>query len=141
MHHHGRKIAIKNFDKKSQKSDPQLLYHCGFTMLTRHRNWKIRPNPIPSIKEILLNPRMRSVPANARINVMVKSWSLSTRTKSSTMPTVNLEDIVGEDELSCQSTYKVGMKEIQPRYEGLFRNEKLIQDGQLLRIYRNYLKH
>ncbi len=66
---------------------------------------------------------MRSVPANARINVMVKSWSLSTGAKSSTMPTVNLDGIVGEDELSCQSTYEVGMKEIQPHYEGLFGNE------------------
>ncbi len=66
---------------------------------------------------------MRNVPTNARINVMVKSWSLSTRTKSSTMPTVNLDGIVGEDELSCQSIYEDGMKENQPHYEGLFGNE------------------
>jgi hypothetical protein len=83
---------------------------------------------------------MRSVQANARINVMVESWSLSTRAKSSTMPTVNLDGIIGEDELSCQSAYEVGMKEFQPHYEGLFVNEKSIQDGQLLRIYRNYSK-
>jgi hypothetical protein len=126
--------------KVGEKSDPQLLYHCGFTMLMRHRNSNIRPNPIPSIEEILSNCRMRSVPTNARINVMVESWSLSTRTKSSTMPTVNLDGIVGEDELSCQSTYEDGMKEIQPHYEGLFGNEKLIQDGQLLRIYTKLLK-
>jgi hypothetical protein len=55
------------------KSDQQLLYHCGFAMLMRHKNSHIRPNPIPSIKEILLNCKMRSVPANARINVMVES--------------------------------------------------------------------
>jgi hypothetical protein len=55
------------------------------------------------------------------------------------MPTVNLDGIVGEDEHSCQSTYEVGMKEFQPHYEGLFGNEKLIQDGQLLRIYRKQL--
>ena len=83
---------------------------------------------------------MRSVPANARINVMVENWSISTRAKSSTMPTVNLEGIVGEDELSCQSTYEVGIKEVQLHYEGLFGNEKLIQDGQLLRIYTKLLK-
>ncbi len=124
-----------------EKSYQQLLYHCGFIMLMRHKNSNIHPNPIPSIKEILLNRKMRSVPPNARINVMVKNWSLSTRAKSSTMPTVNLDGIVGEDELSCQSTYEVGMKEIQPNYEGLlFGNEKLIQDGQLLRIYRKLLK-
>jgi hypothetical protein len=51
-----------------------------------------------------------------------------------------LDDIIGEDELSCQSAYEVGMKEIQPHYEGLFGNEKAIQDGQLLRIYRKLLK-
>jgi hypothetical protein len=89
-------------------------------MLMRHRNSNIRPNPIPSSEEILLNRKMRSVPANARINVMVESWSLSTRAKSSTTPTVNVDRIVGVDELSCQSTYEVGTKEIQPRYEGLF---------------------
>jgi hypothetical protein len=85
---------------------------------------------------------MRNVPTNARINIMVKSWSLSTRTKSSTMPTVNSDGIVGEDELSCQSIYEDGMKEIQPHYEGLFGNEKLMQDGQLLRRFtQNYSKH
>ena len=56
------------------------------------------------------------------------------------MSTVNLDGIVGEDELSCQSIYEDGMKEIQPHYEGLFKNEKLIQDGQLLRIYTKLLK-
>jgi hypothetical protein len=112
-----------------EKSDPQLLYHCGFTMLMGHRSSKIRPNPIPSIEEILSNRRIRSVPTNARMNVIVESWSLSTRTKSSTMPTLNLDGIVGEDELSCQSTYDDGMKEIQLHYEGLFINERLIQDG------------
>jgi hypothetical protein len=35
---------------------------------------------------------------------------------------------------------EIGMKEIQPHYEGLFGNEKLIQDGQLLRVYRKLLK-
>jgi hypothetical protein len=55
----------------------------------------------------MLNRKMRSVPENARINVMVESWSLSTRAKSSTMPTVNLDGIIGEDELSCQSAYEV----------------------------------
>ena len=73
----------------------------------------MRPNPIPSIDFFLLNCKMRSVPANARINVMVENWSVSTRTNSSTLPTVNLEGIVGENELSCQSTYEAGMKEIQ----------------------------
>ena len=66
------------------------------------------------------------------------NWSLSTRVKSSTMPTVNLEGIIGEDELSCQSTYEVGMKEIQLHYEGMLGHEKLLQDGQLLRIYTKY---
>ncbi len=61
--------------KVGEKSAPQLLYHGGFTMLMRHRNLNIRSNPIPSITEILLNHRMRSVPTNARINVMVESWS------------------------------------------------------------------
>ncbi len=126
--------------KVREKSDPQLLYHCGFTMLMRHTNSNIRPNPVRSIEEIVSNRRMRNVPTNARINVMVKSWSLSTRTKSSTMPTVNLEGIVGEDELSCQSIYEDGMKEIQLHYEGLLRNERLIQDGQLLHIYTKLLK-
>jgi hypothetical protein len=32
------------------------------------------------------------------------------------------------------------MKEIQPCYEGLFGNEKVIQNDQLLRIYRKLLK-
>ncbi len=100
--------------KVGEKSDLQLLYYCGFTMLMRHRNSNICPNPIPSIEEIMSNRKMRSVPTNARINVMVKSWSLSTRTKSSTMPTVNLDGIVGQDELSCQSTDEDGRKEIQP---------------------------
>ena len=83
---------------------------------------------------------MRSVPANARTNVMVENWSINTRTKTSTMPTVNLEGIVGKDELSCQSTYEVGMKEIQLYYEKLFGNKKLKQDGQLLRVYTKLLK-
>ena len=86
----------------------------------------MRPNPIPSIKEILLNLKMRNVPASTRINVMVENWSLSTRAKSPKMPTVNLESIVGEDELSCQSTYEVGMKEIQLHYEGMLGHEKLL---------------
>ena len=73
-------------------------------------------NPSRSIKEILSNRRMKNIPTNARSNVMVESWSLSTRTKSSTMPTVNLDGIVGEDELSCQSTYEDDMKEIQHIY-------------------------
>ena len=32
--------------KVREKSDPQLLYHCGFTMLMRHQNSNIRPNPV-----------------------------------------------------------------------------------------------
>jgi hypothetical protein len=83
---------------------------------------------------------MKNVPTNARINALVKSWNLSTRTKSSTMSTVNLDGILGEDELSCQSIHEDGMKEIQPHYEGLFGNEKVIQDGQLLRIYTKLLE-
>ena len=83
---------------------------------------------------------MKNVPTNARIKALVESWSLSTRTKSSTMSTVNLDGIVGEDELSCQSIYEDGMKEIQPHYEGLFANEKVIQDGQLLRSYTKLLE-
>jgi hypothetical protein len=71
---------------------------------------------------------------------MVENWSISTRAKSSTMPTMNLEGIVGEDELSCQSTNEVGIKEVELHYEGLFVNEKLIQDGQLLRIYTKLLE-
>ena len=71
-------------------------------MFMRQKVSNIRPNPIPSIKEILLNHKMKSVLANARLNVMVDSWSTSTRTTSSTLPTVNFEGIVGEDELSSQ---------------------------------------
>jgi hypothetical protein len=107
-------------------------------MLMQYQNLNLRPNPVQSIEEILSNRRMRNVPTNARINVMVKSWSLSTRTKSSTMSTVNLDGIVGE--LSCQSIYEDGIKEIQPHYEGLFGNEKVIQDGQLLCIYTKLLE-
>ena len=51
------------------------------------------------------------------------------------MSTVNLDGIVGEDELSCQSIYEDDMKEIQPIYEGLFGNEKKLQFDQLLSIY------
>jgi hypothetical protein len=136
-----RKVPLQTLTREvGEKSDRQVLYHCGFTMLMWHKNSNMHPNPIPSIKEILLNHKMRSVPANARINVMVENRSISTRTKASTLPTVNLEGIVGEDELSCQSAYEVGMKEIQLHYEGLFGNEKLIQDGQLLCIYTKLLK-
>ena len=41
---------------------------------------------------------------------------------------------------SRQSTYEVGMKEIQLYYEKLFGNKKLKQDGQLLRVYTKLLK-
>ncbi len=109
--------------KVREKSDPQLLYHCGFTMVMRHQNTNRRPNPSRSIDEILSNRRMRNIPTNARLNALVESWSLSSRIKSSTMSTVNLDSIVGEDELSCQSIYEDDMKEIQPIYEGLFGNE------------------
>jgi hypothetical protein len=51
------------------------------------------------------------------------------------MSTENLDGIVGEDELSCQSIYEDDMKEIQPIYEGLFGNEKKLQVDQLLSIY------
>ncbi len=63
--------------KVREKSDPQLLYHCGFTMLMRHQNLNLRPNPSQSIKEILSNCRMKNLPTNARIDVMVESWSLT----------------------------------------------------------------
>ncbi len=136
-----KKLPSRNKTRQiREKSDPQLLYHCRFTMLMRHTNSNLRPNPVRSIEEILSNRRMRNVPTNARINVMVESWSLSTRTKSYTMSTVNLDGIVGEDDLSCQSIYEDGMKEIQPQYEGLFGTEKVIQDGQLLRIYTKLLE-
>jgi hypothetical protein len=85
--------------KVREKSDPKLLYHCGFAMLMRHQKSNLRPNPSQSNREILLNRRMKNVPTNARINALVESWSLSTRTKSSTLSTVNLDGIVGEDEL------------------------------------------
>jgi hypothetical protein len=126
--------------KVREKSDPQLLYHCGFAMLMGHQNSNLRYNPSQSIKEILSNRRMKNVPTNARINALVESWSLSTRSKSSTMSTVNLDGIVGEDEFSCQSIYEDDMKEIQPLYEGLFGNEKVMQVGQLLCIYTKLLQ-
>ena len=100
--------------KVREKSDPQQVYHCGFTMLMRHQNSNLHPNPSRSIDEILSNRRMRNVPTNAKLNALVESWSLSSRTKSFAMSTANLDGIVGEDELSCQSIYEDGMKEIQP---------------------------
>jgi hypothetical protein len=109
--------------KVREKSDPPLLYHCGFTVVMRYQNSNRRPNPSRSIDEILSNCRMRNIPTNARLNALVESWSLSSRTKSFTMSTVNLDGIVGEEELSCQSIYEDDMKEIQPIYEGLFGNE------------------
>ncbi len=102
--------------KVREMSDPPLLYHCGFTTVMGHQNTNRRPNPSRSIDEILSNRRMRNIPTNARLNAFVESWSLSPRTKSSTMSTVNLDGIVGEDELSCQSTYEDDMKEIQHIY-------------------------
>jgi hypothetical protein len=84
---------------------------------------------------------MRNIPTNARLNALVESWNLSSRTKSSTTSTVNSDGIVGEDELSCQSIYEDGMKEIQPIYEGLFGNEIFLQEDQLSKNTQNILKH
>ena len=136
-----RKLPLRTLTRvEGEKSDPQVLYHRVFTIFMQQKISNIRPKPITSIKEILSNRKMKSVLANARLNVMVDSWSTSTRTTSSTLPTVDFEGIVGEDELSSQSAYEVGMKEIQLHYEGLFGNERLIQDDQLLCIYRKLLK-
>ncbi len=45
-----KKLPMRTKTRKvGEKSDPQPLYHCEFTMLMRHRNSNIRPNPIPSI--------------------------------------------------------------------------------------------
>ncbi len=126
--------------KVREKSDTPLLYHCGFTMVMRHQNSNQRPNPSRSIDEILSNRRMRNISTNARLNALVESWSLSSITKSSTMSTVNLDGIVGEDELSCQSIYEYDMEEIQPIYEGLFGNEFFLQVDQLLSIYTKLVK-
>ncbi len=83
---------------------------------------------------------MRNLPTNARLNALVESWNLSSRTKSSTTSTVNSDGIVGEDELSCQSIYEDGMKEIEPIYEGLFGNENNLQEDQLSKKYAKYLE-
>ncbi len=126
--------------KVRKKSDLPLLYHCGYTMVMLHQNTNRHPNPSRSIDEILSNCRMRNIPTNARLNALVESWSLSSRIKSSTTSTVNSDGIVGEDELSYQSIYEDGMKEIQPIYEGLFGNEIFLQEDQLLKKYAKYLE-
>ena len=83
---------------------------------------------------------MNIIPANAKFNAMVDAWNASNKSVPSKLPRVIFEGIVGEDELSSQLTYEVGMKEFLPHYEGLFRNEIPIQEEQLLRIYTKLLK-
>ena len=83
---------------------------------------------------------MKIVPTNAKFNAMVIGWNIKKKTAPPDLPTVNFEGIFGEDELSSQLTYEVGMKEFLPHYEGLFRNEIPIQEEQLLRIYTKLLK-
>jgi hypothetical protein len=109
-------------------------------MLMRHQNSNPRPYLSRSIDEILSNHRMRNVPTNAILNALVKSWSLSSRIKSSTMSTVNLNGIVCENELSCQSIYEDGMKKIQPN-EGLFGNKKEYKMVNCRVFTQNYSKH
>ena len=123
-----------------EKSDSQVLNHGVFTMLMRQMISNTRPNQIPFINKFLSDCKIKIVSANARLMVIVDSWSTSTRTTSSTLPTMNFEGIVGKDELTSQSTYDVGTKEIQPHYEGLFGNETPIQEDQLLCIYTKLLK-
>ncbi len=127
--------------KVRKMSDSPLLYHCGFTMVMRHQITNRRPNPSRSIDEILSNRRMRNIRTNARLNALVESWNLSSRTKSSTTSTVNSDGIVDEDELSCQSIYEDGMKEIKPIYEGLFGNEKNYKRINCQKNTQNILKH
>ena len=127
--------------KVRKKSDSSLLYHCGFSMVMRHQNTNRRPNPSRSIDEILSNRRMKNIPTNARLSALVEKWSLSSRIKSSTTSTVNSDGIVGEDELSCQSIYEDGMKQIEPIYEGLFGNEKNYKRINCQKNTQNILKH
>ncbi len=42
-----KKMPLRTKTRKvREKSDRQLLYHCGFTMLMQHKNSNIRPNPV-----------------------------------------------------------------------------------------------
>ena len=62
------------------------------------------------------------------------------KTVLSDISTVNFDSIVGEDELSSQSIYEFGMNRIFLPYEGLFGNEKPIQEDRLMHIYKKILK-
>ena len=89
-------------------------------------------------QEYLSNPKMNIIPANATFNAMVDAWNASKRPVPSKLPTEIFKGIVGEDELSSQSTYEVGMKEFLPRYEGLFGNELPIQEENFSIFIQNY---
>ena len=53
-----RKLPLRTLTRvEGEKSDPQVLYYCVFTMFMQQKISNIRPNPIPSIREILLNCR------------------------------------------------------------------------------------
>jgi hypothetical protein len=123
-----------------EKCDSQVLYHGVFTMYICQSFLNIRPNPNLLIENILSNCKMNIIPANAKFNAMVDAWTASNKSVPSKLPRVIFEGIVGEDELSSQLTYEVGMKEFLPRYEGLLCNQILIQEENLLRIYTKLLK-
>jgi hypothetical protein len=59
-----------------KKCDPQVLYHGVFTMLIHQLFLNIRPNPIPSIEDIVSSRKMKIVPTNAKFNALVIGWNI-----------------------------------------------------------------
>jgi len=105
-----RKLPLRTSIRVSDKKGVhELLYYGVFTMSRRQLCLKTGSDPIYLIKQILSSRKMKIVPTNTKLNAMVIGWNMKTKTVSSDISTMNLDGIVGEDELSSQLIYEFGM--------------------------------